>query len=83
MRAVLDKADRLRGRAAGLAPGSAEERKLIEEIPQGMRQFHGMVDQAGGNATLLQMLDMAVDARYRLVSRTERLRRGRPVPRTR
>jgi DNA-binding GntR family transcriptional regulator len=61
MRAVLDKADRLRGEAAGVAPGSDEERKLIEEILHCMRQFHSLVDQAGGNATLLQMLHM-VDA---------------------
>lgn len=61
MRAVLDKADRLRGQAVGLTPGGDEERKLIEEILHCMRQFHSLVEQAGGNATLLQMLQM-VDA---------------------
>ncbi|MDH6514221.1 DNA-binding GntR family transcriptional regulator [Streptomyces sp. SAI-135] len=61
MRAALDEADRLRGQAAVVASGSEEERKLIEEILHCMRRFHSLVDQAGGNATLLQMLHM-VDA---------------------
>jgi DNA-binding GntR family transcriptional regulator len=61
MHAVLDKADRLRGQTVELIPGSDEERKLIGEILHCMRQFHSLVDQASGNATLLQMLHM-VDA---------------------
>ncbi|MEV1076883.1 GntR family transcriptional regulator [Streptomyces sp. NPDC050211] len=61
MRTVLDEADRLCSQTAEVSPGSADERKLIEEILYCMRQFHELVDQASGNATLLQMLHM-VDA---------------------
>ncbi|MFE6286422.1 GntR family transcriptional regulator [Streptomyces sp. NPDC057877] len=61
MRTVLDKADRLRGKAIEVGPGGDEERELIEEILHCMRQFHALVDEASGNATLLQMLHM-VDA---------------------
>ncbi|MBE8475433.1 GntR family transcriptional regulator [Streptomyces justiciae] len=61
MRAALDEADQLRNQAGGLTAGSEEERELIEEILHCMRRFHGLVDQASGNATLQQMLHM-VDA---------------------
>ncbi|WP_330352187.1 GntR family transcriptional regulator [Streptomyces chartreusis] len=61
MRALLDKADGLRGQADGIESGSAEERELIQEILHCMRTFHTLVDRASGNSTLLQMLHM-VDA---------------------
>ncbi|MHC3474760.1 GntR family transcriptional regulator [Streptomyces sp. 7R007] len=61
MRAVLDEADRLRGQAVNCDPGSDNERELIEDILRHMRRFHALVDEASGNATLLQMLHM-VDA---------------------
>jgi DNA-binding GntR family transcriptional regulator len=61
MRAALDQADRLRSETEGLSMGSEDERKLILEIVHCMQQFHALVDQASGNATLRQMLRM-VDA---------------------
>jgi DNA-binding GntR family transcriptional regulator len=61
MCAVLDEADRLRGRAKEAGAGSEDERRLIADILGCMRRFHALVDEAGGNPTLLQMLHM-VDA---------------------
>ncbi|MFJ8148702.1 GntR family transcriptional regulator [Streptomyces sp. NPDC096048] len=61
MRSVLDRADQMRVQALPLAPGSDDERKLIEEILDCMQEFHTLVNRASGNATLLQMLQM-VDA---------------------
>ncbi|QOV40880.1 GntR family transcriptional regulator [Streptomyces ferrugineus] len=61
MRAALDSADELCARAADSEPGSDEEGELIQEILHRMRKFHALVDQASGNSTLLQMLQM-VDA---------------------
>lgn len=61
MRALLDHADDLRGRVGTGASGSAEEREIVVQILDDMRQFHGLVDRASGNPTLIQMLHM-VDA---------------------
>ncbi|MFE4215598.1 GntR family transcriptional regulator [Streptomyces sp. NPDC056844] len=61
MRAALDRADGLHAQVDGARPGSSDERGAIEGILSCMREFHALVDRAGGNATLLQMLDM-VDA---------------------
>jgi len=61
MRALLDKSDGLLARTDEVGPGSAEERQLVVEMLDSMRQFHAMVDEASGNPTLLQMLHM-VDA---------------------
>ncbi|MFF6906193.1 GntR family transcriptional regulator [Streptomyces sp. NPDC012389] len=61
MRDLLDTADALRGKAAAAQEGSEEERGLVTEILDHMRRFHALVDRAGANPTLMQMLRM-VDA---------------------
>ncbi|QFZ71943.1 GntR family transcriptional regulator [Streptomyces fagopyri] len=57
----LDGADALRGRLHETDAGSDAERDLVLEIQELMRHFHQLVDQASGNATLVQML-RTVDA---------------------
>ncbi|MFE3263607.1 GntR family transcriptional regulator [Streptomyces sp. NPDC059215] len=57
----LDEADALRGRLHETDAGSDAERHLVLEIQELMRHFHQLVDQASGNATLVQML-RTVDA---------------------
>ncbi|MFD0309467.1 GntR family transcriptional regulator [Streptomyces sp. NPDC127119] len=57
----LDKADALRGALRDADPGTDAERDLVLEIQALMRHFHMIVDQASGNATLIQML-RTVDA---------------------
>lgn len=57
----LDEADALRTALRDLAPGSDGERDLVLEIQVLMRRFHSLVDQASGNATLMQMV-RTVDA---------------------
>ncbi|KAA0932049.1 GntR family transcriptional regulator [Streptomyces apricus] len=57
----LDAADALRGRLHETEPGTDAERDLVLEIQDLMRHFHTLVDRAGGNATLVQMLH-TVDA---------------------
>jgi DNA-binding GntR family transcriptional regulator len=61
MSACLDEADALRGELRGVAPGSDGERDLVLAIQELMGRFHTLVDEAGGNAILLQMLH-TVDA---------------------
>ncbi|MFJ4334031.1 MULTISPECIES: GntR family transcriptional regulator [unclassified Streptomyces] len=61
MSACLDEADDLRNELRGVAPGSDEERDLVLAIQELMSRFHTLVDEAGGNAILLQMLH-TVDA---------------------
>ncbi|WP_329138752.1 GntR family transcriptional regulator [Streptomyces sp. NBC_01476] len=61
MRRLLDHADTVREKGAGLEPGSADERELAVAILDDMRRFHGLVDRASANPTLIQMLHM-VDA---------------------
>ncbi|MFD5629144.1 GntR family transcriptional regulator [Streptomyces sp. NPDC127072] len=57
----LEKAYKLRGDLHNGVAGSDEERHIVIEIQQLMRHFHSLVDQASGNATLVQMLS-TVDA---------------------
>ncbi|MFE5138514.1 GntR family transcriptional regulator [Streptomyces fagopyri] len=57
----LDGADALRSRLHETDAGSDAERDLVLEIQELMRHFHQLVDQASGNATLVQML-RTVDA---------------------
>ncbi|MFS8198176.1 GntR family transcriptional regulator [Streptomyces sp. CWNU-52B] len=52
----LDQADALRGRLRGETSGSDAERDLVLEIQDLMRHFHALVDEASGNATLVQMV---------------------------
>ena len=61
MAACLDEADALRGELRDEAPGTDRERDLVLEIQKLMSHFHTLVDQASGNATLVQML-RTVDA---------------------
>ncbi|MFH8533508.1 GntR family transcriptional regulator [Streptomyces tendae] len=61
MSACLDEADDLRNELRGVAPGSDEERDLVLAIQELMGRFHTLVDEACGNAILLQMLH-TVDA---------------------
>ncbi|GGX63732.1 GntR family transcriptional regulator [Streptomyces fructofermentans] len=61
MSECLDTADALRGEMRGVDPGTDRERDLVLEILALMRHFHALVDQASGNATLVQML-CTVDA---------------------
>ena len=56
MRALLDSADRMREEAESAQTGGG--RPLVDGILDAMREFHGLVDQASGNPTLLQMLSM-------------------------
>jgi DNA-binding GntR family transcriptional regulator len=57
----LDEADGLRAEMRDVAPGSARELDLVSEIQVLMVRFHSLLDQASGNATLLQLL-RTVDA---------------------
>ncbi|MDH6630415.1 DNA-binding GntR family transcriptional regulator [Streptomyces sp. LBL] len=61
MSARLDEADALRGELRDEAPGTDSERDLVLKIQSLMSHFHTLVDQASGNATLIQML-RTVDA---------------------
>ncbi|GGX03301.1 GntR family transcriptional regulator [Streptomyces lomondensis] len=61
MCALLDKADDLVGQIDAAGPGAPGERDLVLELLDCMRRFHAAIDQASGNATLIQMLHM-VDA---------------------
>jgi DNA-binding GntR family transcriptional regulator len=61
MSACLDEADAMREELRGVAPGSDRERDLVLGIQELMGRFHTLVDEAGGNAILLQMLH-TVDA---------------------
>ncbi|MGW5334612.1 GntR family transcriptional regulator [Streptomyces bauhiniae] len=61
MSACLDEADALRNELREVAPGTDRERDLVIGIQQLMSRFHALVDEAGGNVTLLQML-RTVDA---------------------
>ncbi|MFC5803079.1 GntR family transcriptional regulator [Streptomyces formicae] len=61
MRACLDRADALRDEIGAVEAGSSQERDLVIGILDCMRRFHALVDQASGNATLIQMLH-TVDA---------------------
>ncbi|MBB5132410.1 DNA-binding GntR family transcriptional regulator [Thermocatellispora tengchongensis] len=61
MCACLDEADALRGELREVAPGTDRERDLVIGIQSLMRRFHSLVDEASGNATLMQML-RTVDA---------------------
>jgi DNA-binding GntR family transcriptional regulator len=61
MSACLDRADELRRELHSGTRGSDGEQDLVIEIQQLMRHFHSLVDQASGNATLIQMLN-TVDA---------------------
>ncbi|MDQ0772217.1 DNA-binding GntR family transcriptional regulator [Streptomyces aurantiacus] len=57
----LDEADELRGRLRDETSGTDTERDLVLRIQGLMRHFHTLVDEASGNATLVQML-RTVDA---------------------
>jgi DNA-binding GntR family transcriptional regulator len=57
----LDEADVLRAEMRDVAPGSARELDLVSEIQVLMVRFHSLLDQASGNATLIQLL-RTVDA---------------------
>jgi DNA-binding GntR family transcriptional regulator len=61
MSACLDEADALREELRSVAQGSDRERDLVLAIQELMGRFHTLVDEAGGNTILLQMLH-TVDA---------------------
>jgi DNA-binding GntR family transcriptional regulator len=56
MSRCLGEADALRTEMRDVAPGSARELDLVIEVQVLMQRFHSLVDQASGNATLMQML---------------------------
>ncbi|MER7407951.1 GntR family transcriptional regulator [Streptomyces sp. NPDC000070] len=58
---LLDMADELLMETEEVGAGSPRERELVVGILDCMRQFHALIDQASGNSTLIQMLQM-VDA---------------------
>jgi DNA-binding GntR family transcriptional regulator len=61
MSACLDEADALREKLKDVEAGSDDERELVSGIQELMGRFHALVDEAGGNALLRQMLH-TVDA---------------------